>query len=65
MYSHGYFNDMPAFSGRVQMTSGAGLVIRHVTAAESGNYSVEINGADASGTLTVLQRTAQVFISSE
>ena len=65
MYSGGYFNDMPSYSGRVEMMSNAGLVIRHVTTSESGNYSVEINGLDASGSFTVLRRTAQVTVSSK
>ena len=65
MYSRGYFNDMPAYSGRVEMTSDAGLVIRHVTTSESGNYSVEIDGLDASGGFTRLRRTALVFVSSK
>ena len=65
MYSGGYFNGMPAYSGRVEMTSNAGLVIRHVTTLENGNYSVEINGLDASGSFTVLQRTAEVIIGSK
>ena len=65
IYSHGYFNDMPAYSGRVEMTSDVGIVIRHVTTSESGNYSVEINGVDASGRFTVLRRFVRVFISSK
>ena len=64
MYSGGYFNGMPAYSGRVEMTLNAGLVIRHVTTSENGNYSVEVNGLDASGSFIVLRRTAQVIVGS-
>ena len=64
-WSHGHLNVMPAFSGRVEMTANAGLVIRHVTDKENGNYSVEVNGIDSSGVLQTLNRTSFVQVGSE
>ncbi|KAK7105491.1 uncharacterized protein [Littorina saxatilis] len=60
--SHGHLNVMPSFSGRVELTSNAGLVIHHVTSGEKGNYSVEVNAVDASGSSVTLRRKALVVI---
>nr|QBA18393.1 VIgL family C1q-related protein 5 [Littorina littorea] len=62
MLAHGHLNVMPAFSGRVELTGNAGLVIHHVTAGEKGNYSVEVNAVDASGRSVTLRRKAAVLI---
>ena len=41
--THGNFLPLPAFSHRVQYVSGAGITLKQVTVADSGNYSVEIS----------------------
>ncbi|XP_070182558.1 uncharacterized protein [Littorina saxatilis] len=60
--SHGHLNVMPSFSGRVELTANAGIVIHHVTTGEKGNYSVEVNAFDKSGQFVTLRRMASVII---
>ena len=52
MYSHATFIPLPAFSGRVQRVASGGLILRHVTTADAGNFTIEINGK---------QNTANLF----
>nr|QBA18384.1 VIgL family C1q-related protein 11 isoform 1 [Littorina littorea] len=60
--SHGRLVVLPAFSGRVELTANAGLVIHHVTSGEKGNYSVDVNAFDKSGQFVTLRRMASVLI---
>eukprot|EP00916_Digyalum_oweni_P008438 GHVL01014134.1.p1 GENE.GHVL01014134.1~~GHVL01014134.1.p1 ORF type:complete len:419 (-),score=28.09 GHVL01014134.1:60-1316(-) len=60
--SHGQLNVMPSFSGRVELTANAGIVIHHVTTGEMGNYSVEVNALDENGDFVTLRRKASVII---
>ncbi|KAK7101031.1 uncharacterized protein [Littorina saxatilis] len=62
MLAHGHLNVMPAFSGRVELTANAGIIIHHVTTGEKGNYSVEVNAFDKSGQFVTLRRMASVLI---
>ena len=47
--SRDVFTPLPAFSDRIQLGSDGTLTLRHVTTEDSGNYTIEINGQDASG----------------
>ena len=49
IFSHGAFAPLPAFAHRVQQVANGGLALSHVTVADAGNYSVEINSEDQSG----------------
>ncbi|XP_070201451.1 uncharacterized protein [Littorina saxatilis] len=60
--SHGQLNVMPSFSGRVELTANAGIVIHRVTTGEMGNYSVEVNALDENGDFVTLRRKASVII---
>ncbi|KAK7105338.1 uncharacterized protein [Littorina saxatilis] len=60
--SHGHLNVMPSFSGRVELTANAGIVIHHVTTGEKGNYSVEVNAQDKNGGYVTLRRKASVLV---
>ena len=63
--SHNTFVPLSAYSGRVERLTNGGLNLHHVTAADTGNYSVEINGHDASGASFSLFRTALVSVTSK
>ncbi|XP_070184257.1 uncharacterized protein [Littorina saxatilis] len=60
--SHGQLNVMPSFSGRVELTANAGIVIHHVTTGEHGIYSVEVSALDKNGDCVTLRRKASVII---
>ncbi|XP_070201448.1 uncharacterized protein [Littorina saxatilis] len=62
MLAHGHLNVMPSFSGRVELTANAGIVIHHVTTGEKGNYSVEVNAQDKNGGFVTLRRKASVLV---
>lgn len=61
MSSHGAFVALPAYSQRVTQTTNAGVQVHKVGLADTGNYSVEINGQDAAGAFTV-NRTVQLQV---
>ena len=50
MFQHNIFLPLPAFSQRVQYVANGGLILRHVTPGDNGNYSVDITTQDTSGT---------------
>ena len=52
MYSHATFIPLPAFSDRVQRVANGGLILHHVTTADAGNFTIEVNGK---------QNTANLF----
>ena len=60
---HGQFVATPVFSGRVEKTTNAGIVLHHVTLLDRGNYSVEVVVGEANGDVTVLRRSVTVEIS--
>ncbi|XP_070201450.1 uncharacterized protein [Littorina saxatilis] len=62
MLAQGHLNVMPSFSGRVELTANAGIVINHVTTGEKGNYSVEVNAQTKNGGFVTLRRTASVLV---
>ncbi|KAK7089789.1 uncharacterized protein [Littorina saxatilis] len=62
MLAQGHLNVMPSFSGRVELTANAGIVIHHVTTGEKGNYSVEVNAQNKNGGFVTLRRTASVLV---
>ena len=62
MLSHGTFSPLPAFSGRVELTTNQGLVLHGVTVLDSGNYTVEFTAQQPHGKLVTARRTAVVYI---
>ncbi|KAK7089102.1 uncharacterized protein [Littorina saxatilis] len=52
----------PAFSNRVERVEDAGLNVSHVTAGDTGNYSVQVTGHTASGAYFVYSRFVVVQI---
>ncbi|KAK7105601.1 uncharacterized protein [Littorina saxatilis] len=60
--AHGSFFPTPSFSNRVQFLAKAGLALSHVAQGDTGNYSVEISGHDASGLSFSSRRTVIVRV---
>ena len=50
MVSNGHFTAQPAYSGnRVVQVTNAGIVVSNAAVSDTGRYSVEVQGHDASG----------------
>ncbi|KAL8617800.1 hypothetical protein ACOMHN_044900 [Nucella lapillus] len=60
--ANGVFFTSPAYAGRVQKTTNAGIEIQHVTTQEVGNYSVEVIGRVADGDVITLRHWVFVHI---
>ena len=56
-FAHEQFLPNPLYSRRVQHVPNAGLSLRDVTLADTGNYSVEVMGYDAAGAFFTEQRS--------
>ena len=66
LLDQGQFEVLPAFSGRLQRMTNAGVVLIHVSESDSGNYSVVVVGGDAnSQPLSTLQRTVALEIAGK
>jgi hypothetical protein len=65
MSSHGSFIVTPPFSQRVQQSANGGFALSHVTKNDAGNYSVEINGHDATGQFMTQHKTAMLVVDGE
>ena len=64
MLSHGHFIVLPAFGGdRVEQVTNAGIVVNTAAVSDTGNYTVEVQGHDASGDFFLLRQTVVVRIS--
>ena len=64
MLSHGHFIVLPAFGGdRVEQVNNAGIVVNTAAVSDTGNYTVEVQGHDASGDFFLLRQTVVVRIS--
>jgi uncharacterized protein YpiB (UPF0302 family) len=59
------FMPATAFAKRVHFLPNAGLQITNVTCSDNGNYSVEIQVADASDSTFNLRRTATLKVEGE
>ena len=60
--THGLFNPLPSYSGRVKAAGSAGLVVTNATKGDTGNFSVTITATDAENQAVTLQRTAVVIV---
>ena len=60
--AHGFFFLTPAFSGRAQQITNAGIEIDHVPVEGWGNYSVEVIARTAGGDVVTLRRSATVHV---
>ena len=49
MLVHGQFAVQPAFAGRVEWLGNAAILIRDVTAADNGQYTVEVEVTEDTG----------------
>lgn len=58
----GTFNPTPAFSGRVQWTGAAGIMVSKAGLLESGNYTVMVSIEYPGQRLVRIQRTASVQV---
>ena len=57
------FVPLPAFATRLQQIDNAGLILSNVTVGDTGRYSVEVNGFEASGAHFALHRYVMVQVS--
>lgn len=63
---NGHFVQMPAFSGRLQPSGNAGLVLWGLTTQDSGRYSVEVVGGDPhSASVDRLERFVTLLVAGE
>ena len=60
---HGQFVTSPVFSGRVEHTANAEIVLHRVTLLDKGNYSVEVVVRDSGGDVSVQRRSVLVEVS--
>lgn len=58
MSNHGTFVALPAFSQKASNVPNAGIALRQVTVADTGNYSVEVTGRNSTGVQFTLHRYA-------
>ena len=65
MYSHGAFIPLPAFSDRVQDMPNGGLILRHVTKGDAGNFTIEIVGKRNTVDLLSESRTVTLQINGK
>ncbi|KAK7105730.1 uncharacterized protein [Littorina saxatilis] len=62
IFANGNFLSMPSFDGRVLHVTTGGLYLRHVQVSDTGNYSIEVSGHDASGAFVTHRHTAVVRV---
>ena len=63
MLSHGHFIVTAFSEDRAEQVNNAGIVVNTVAVSDTGNYTVEIQGHDASGDFFLLRQTVVVYIS--
>nr|KAG5712382.1 hypothetical protein BaRGS_023961 [Batillaria attramentaria] len=65
VYTAGNFLPTPTYSSRVQHVPQTGLVLQHVTASDSGNYTVEVNVRSSAGVHTTYTSTVYLNVVTE
>jgi hypothetical protein len=63
--THGHFIAFPAFSHRMDPVGNAGISVRKVVVGDSGNYTVELDSFDGSGTHFNLRTYIVLRVSSK
>ena len=63
--ARGHFVTMHAFGNRVEQVNNAGIVMEKAAVSDTGNYTVEVEGYDASGVYFILFQTVMVHISGK
>ena len=59
---HGNFLTLPGFSGRAHKMNVTGIQTDQLTAADKGNYSVEVLLRTAGGDIVALWRSVSVHV---
>nr|QBA18385.1 VIgL family C1q-related protein 10 [Littorina littorea] len=62
IFANGNFLSMPSYADRVLHVTTGGLYLRHVQVSDTGNYSIEVSGHDASGAFVTHRHTAVVRV---
>ena len=63
MLHAGRFLPMPTFSSRVSRVAEEGISLSHVTAKDSGNYTVVVTAHDGNGNIFTIRRHAELHVS--
>jgi len=65
MLHSGRFLPMPGFSQRVRQEVGQGISLSHVTAGDSGNYTVVVTAHDSSGNIFTIRHRAELRVTGQ
>ena len=65
MLHSGRFLPMPAFSQRVRQEVEQGISLSHVTAGDSGNYTVVVTAHDSSGNIFTIRHRAELRVTGQ